>query len=597
MPQGNPDETKLIGGGKEVITISRTMQDRIEKKAFRMRIILPLLHMEPADRTAMIKALTSKEMEIPGSKKTTLSSSTIYGWLTEFRTSDSRDVEAVLLGKERSDKGESRSLTQVQKDHLMVWRAENPRRSVRLLREDLLCHDLTKEGVPSETTIARVLRDNGYDRKSCLQRENAKRNPNARSKVRLSFEASYPQQIWQADTKGGGVRVIDPIDPTKLVLASPIVIIDDNSRFMVAIRFVIKENENAVIQLLRGSIALYGVPETFYTDLGGPYHGKRLEQGALVLGCIVKHTAARSPESKGKIERVLQDVENHLESEIEVLGRNVTLEELNLRAEAYRHVEYNARKHSALDTTPAVRFARLPADKRRFISENALAMVFLECRLKASVSNHGLIIFRKNQYLVPSGKLYNKKVTIRYQEDSVEKISVWYDDHYFGEACLYVPDNDFEKRMNLQKQLGELTQPTPLPPTDSIIPYGKFERDLLTYQQNLEQLGITEEIKNCRDARGEIKRELMEKSSPPSLPSFDPFTMDSCIKLFAELLERYLTPSERTIILAVWRNHGPFTEGYVRKTLGVLLGNSHPKGDLQGFLDALIHDTTCSNKE
>ena len=45
-------------------------------------------------------------------------------------------------------------------------------------------------------------------------------------KIRLPFEAEYPQQIWQADTKGPQIEVIIP-ETGELKIAKPIVVLDD----------------------------------------------------------------------------------------------------------------------------------------------------------------------------------------------------------------------------------------------------------------------------------------------------------------------------------------------------------------------------------
>ena len=62
----------------------RLFEERLEKKAFRMSIILMLRDLEPAERSRAIDKLTIDNMRIPYSKKNTLSRATIYRWLQEY---------------------------------------------------------------------------------------------------------------------------------------------------------------------------------------------------------------------------------------------------------------------------------------------------------------------------------------------------------------------------------------------------------------------------------------------------------------------------------------------------------------------------------
>jgi hypothetical protein len=120
-------------------------------------------------------------------------------------------------------------------------------------------------------------------------------------KIRLSFEAEYPQQIWMTDTKGPDIYVINPQDTQNDVIARPIAILDDNSRFIVAIAYVIAENEAAVISFFCEAILVYGIPEILYCDRGSPYMGKSLKKSASLIGCNVMHTCPSDPEAKGYV--------------------------------------------------------------------------------------------------------------------------------------------------------------------------------------------------------------------------------------------------------------------------------------------------------
>src|SRR4030067_2255270 len=115
----------------------------------KMSIGLMLPDLEPKERARTIAELTAKEFSIPYSDKTTISRTTIYEWLREYRRT--RDRETALLNKERSDRESFRRLTDIQKNSLMVWRYGNKYRTIEQLREELMAHGEICSGyIPSE---------------------------------------------------------------------------------------------------------------------------------------------------------------------------------------------------------------------------------------------------------------------------------------------------------------------------------------------------------------------------------------------------------------------------------------------------------------
>lgn len=530
-------------------------------------------------RAQMIEALTKKKWTIPGSQKQTLSRSSIYQWLKEYE--ECTKVEDLFLDAQRRDKGTFPSLSKPQKESLLVWRNQNPYRTVIQLREELLYHPETSDNVPSTSTISRYLRAMGYSRQQLLQT-----TEQVPTKVRLSFEADYPQQLWQADTKGPKVKVPNPDNPNEEIYATPIVIVDDHSRFCVAVHYVVHENEEEVIRAVWEAIATYGVPETLYCDLGGPYRGERLKQSLLLLGCIVKPTEADSPESKGKVEKLMPIFSNHLESELLLQGQSLTLEELNEQAQALIHQEYHKTVHGATKETPEERFFSLPDTYRRFVSSKTLSLIFLPHKT-AKVSKVGLITFKNQKYLVPNSSLYNKTVVIRYHPHNLQTIFVWYEDTLYGEASITHVHNDFRQKQAMIEQMKQTPSSPTLPSISAVPMYGRMQRRLAAHRQGLEEEHTNIELQKSKEERGTLKKELTVKASVKP-QQFDPFNADACVFLFETILRYTLSPSQRTLILAAWRRYGPFTEQAVRTSLATLLATSHPVFDIEAYIQELI---------
>lgn len=554
----------------------RLFEERLEKKAFRMSIILMLRDLEPAERSRAIDKLTTDNMRIPYSKKNTLSRATIYRWLQEYE--NAKDPFDALIDKTRSDRGFFRSLTEEQKNALINWRSENLYRTVENLREELLVHEETSDSsVPSVSTIARFLRSVGLDKKSMKEAKFPEKK-----KIRLPFEAEYPQQIWQADTKGPQIEVIIP-ETGELKIAKPIVVLDDYSRYILTACYVIEETEATLMQILKMLVATYGVPETLYCDLGSPYVGGSLKHAMLLLGSKVCHTCPRDPSAKGKIEKVMPWFTEHLESELMALGKICTLDEVNEYADAIVSVEYQKKRHSITGESPEERYNRLPIEYRRFVSQKALSMAFLQSKT-AHVSKTGMISFQRQKYLVPDNELFTKKVTIRFDLSDISKIYVWYEDNYYGEANLYIPDNDPIKRQNI---LEGLDNPKPTPKVKLSPKYTYLERRLAAYREELENQDISKELEMLREQKERIRADLRGKPSNERIEESGPFDVSRCLYLLCLLLRRNLTPAERFQVHAVWDKCGPFDEEIVRSSVGEMLGKNHPTSDLTSYLEAI----------
>jgi transposase len=149
--------------------VRRLYHERLEKKAFKMSIVLQLRDLEPAERSQQIDELSALTWEIPYSTKKTISRAVIYQWLKEY--AEGRDQSDVLVPKERSDRDSFRRLSLKQKNALVSWRQANPYRTAAQLREELMAHPETNSTpIPSEATIARFLRSLQLDRKTMVQR-------------------------------------------------------------------------------------------------------------------------------------------------------------------------------------------------------------------------------------------------------------------------------------------------------------------------------------------------------------------------------------------------------------------------------------------
>ena len=576
----------------------RLNHERQKIQEFRKAIVLELRDLEPAERSRRIDELTERTLHIPFSRKRTLSRAVIYQWLKEYR--ETLDQGEALLPKKREDRKTFRKLSDEQKAALKKWREENAYRSADQLREELMAHPITNTPpIPSESTIVRYLRSLNLDRNTLLQQGSVA------ATTRLPYESPYPQWLWLADTKGPNLYVVDPAQPEKTRLAKPIIFIDDCARFVVAAWYVFEDNEEMVMHLFMGAVAAYGIPNSLYVDRGSPYMGNSLKRAATLLGCKIIHTRPRDAAAKGKSERIMRSLYEQLETELVLKEPPLTIEQANEYLAALISQDYHRSIHSETKQTPEERFFQLPAQYRRFVSQETLAMIFLPCN-RSKVSKTGIIHLNKQQYLVPDIKLYKQWVEVRFDPMDQSKVYVWWRDSYYGEAWVYVPENDYVKRQEYLARLQQLAQAQkPQPQMDQIYvpPYSRLERQLAEYRQELAERDLNETIAKTLARKEQIKAELTPLVNPPAAaspvanPSASPqsiakaevaeFGLDRCTHLLSVLLKRSLDARERLSLATAWRHYGPFTEVLVRQTIGRLLGDGHPVSDLMGYLDAL----------
>lgn len=560
----------------------RTYEERKSKKEFRMTIVNRIKDLTPKERAQRVDEILSQKYTIPYSSKDEISKSTIYRWLKEFRSN--LNAETVLMVKVRCDKGIEIALNQLQKDTLIRWRYDNPYRTSADLKEELSMHDeTTSDPLPSEATITRFLRTQGLSRK-ILQK-----GIKPPAKIRLAFEAEYAQQVWMADTKGPDVYVSDPLHPGHTIVAKPVAFIDDNSRYIVAVMYVTTENEYVIMNLFCQAILLYGIPEILYIDQGSPYMGKSLKRAANLIGCNVIHASRGDCSAKGKIEKVLRTCHERFEHEMKALGKDgATLQEFNNYLQAYIGQDYNKRVHSSTNVSPEERFFEFPANKRRWISKDAIARIFLPVRI-AAVTKTGLVKVDNLKYLVNDASLWRKKVEVRYEYADKSKVYVWYQDNYYGEAYVFTAENDFIKRSELTDKINTVPEII-LPEVGKVPLYGRLDRQLAKHREEMDFPNINEQLVQNRQKKDQVRAELLKQASSNTTVQevkSDDFEVDGFIYLLMKLLRKKFTPSERLTAHTLWNSVGPIDETLVRATVGRLLGEEHPIEDVKGYLEEI----------
>jgi len=166
------------------------------------------------------------------------------------------------------------------------------------------------------------------------------------------FEHTHPNALWQIDFKGH-------VD-TPAGRCHPLTLLDDHSRFNMAIRACARQEGGTVREQLIQVFRTYGLPVRINADNGAPWGSPR-EPGQLSelalwlirLGIRVSFSRPYHPQTNGKDERF------HRSLKAEVLnGRSFTdLGQAQTAFDCWREIYNHQRPHQALDMqTPASRY-------------------------------------------------------------------------------------------------------------------------------------------------------------------------------------------------------------------------------------------------
>lgn len=207
---------------------------------------------------------------------------------------------------------------------------------------------ITPDQVPSASTITRIL-----DRHGLLAEP---KDPSRRGSWER-FERPVPNELWQLDFKG----------EFRLATGAycyPLTLIDDHSRFSLAVAGCPDQQRSTVQEHLRSTFCRYGLPQAILCDNGPPWGaglGWRewgpfytgLAVWLMRLGITVIYARPNHPQGKGKNERFNGSLQAEL-LDHEQFGDH---SQAHARMADWRTRYNTVRPHQALDmATPATRY-------------------------------------------------------------------------------------------------------------------------------------------------------------------------------------------------------------------------------------------------
>lgn len=377
-------------------------------------------------RYAMIDALADRTLE-RGEKATLLadarqrygvSHSTLKRYLKRYQTQRIDGLER----QPRTDKGTPRRVPPEALDLAAQLRAEQPSRTTPILIAMLEDAHPEWSGLLKRSTLDRHLAKLGKSRKLLGQDRKPRRRfaKTARGAL-MQMDICIPA-LWVADEHG-------EVKQSVLVLA-----VDDATRYVCWLEAFVTQDGGVVETTFKKAVLRCGLPTAVFVDNGSQFVSEQFTAACEALG--VKHLTAKpySPESKGKVERLLGTLQRALVPELNALGRTLTVPELNQYLQAWVEREYHCKEHRELKVTPAERWQQDPTPLR-MPDPLRLEAAFL-LQTKRLVNRTALVSLDRKRYLVHDS-LVGRTVEVRYHPRRPESVQIWLEDRFVQEAKLY----------------------------------------------------------------------------------------------------------------------------------------------------------------
>jgi transposase InsO family protein len=298
---------------------------------FRAQVIGPLLCREPSSHgelSAALREIAAQPVLPPGAEVSrTYAASTLERWYYAFKKQG-------LLGLRSRSRGQGHALqlTAEQRALLLAVRRDHPRVSAALIVRTLVAEGRLADGTVSESTVRRLYAEAGLDRQALSQ---GAREPRRR------WEAHAPNVLWHSDVcHGPSLRIDGRAVPLRIHA-----LLDDHSRYVVAIQAAATERESEMLALMVKALRLHGAPEVLYLDNGSTYSGHALATACGRLGIGLVHAKPYDPEARGKMERFWRTLREQC---LDHCAQLPSLHDVQVRMLAWLDRHYHITAHSAL---------------------------------------------------------------------------------------------------------------------------------------------------------------------------------------------------------------------------------------------------------
>lgn len=298
---------------------------------FRAQVLGPVLCRPLHDHGQLacaLRELSKQPVRPPGAEVSrTYAPSTLERWYYAYKQHGAAGLRPQHLAR-----GQAQVLTPEQRELLLAIRRERPSVSAALILRTLVLQGRLAEGAISAATLRRLYRAEGLDRQSLGAQD---RQPRRR------WQAEAPGVLWHADVCHGPALRIDGRSVPLRIHA----ILDDCSRYVVAIQACTTERESEMLTLMVKALRAHGAPNVLYLDNGSTYSGHALSTACTRLGIALVHAKPYDAPARGKMERLWRTMREQCLDHCAGLG---SLHEVQARLLAWLDGHYHATAHAGL---------------------------------------------------------------------------------------------------------------------------------------------------------------------------------------------------------------------------------------------------------
>jgi putative transposase len=362
---------------------------------FRLGIVGDLIarDLDPGELHDELVARSQRRYRPPGG-----ASSRAYHWKTLqhwYYLAKRRGL--VALAPASRKKGFGLALTPEQRELILQIGREHPSAAAELILSVAIQQGVLTEGQLSASTLRRLFVQAGVERGAAHRTERRQRR---------RWEAARPCALWHADVCHVWVRNAATGLPEKVYVHA---ILDDHSRFVVALEARETEREVDVLSILCGAMLRYPPPDAFYVDNGACYSGSTLALTCARLDLRLIHAKPYDPASRGKMERFWRTMRQRCTDH---LPTGSTVQDVNAALLAFLDADYHVRPHASLmGETPLKRFhdgiRELPRPRRA--QELAKA---LEITITRKVAGDGTFTLEGRTFEVRGRHLLRRQIEI-----------------------------------------------------------------------------------------------------------------------------------------------------------------------------------------
>jgi len=373
-------------------------KDHAERIAlFRSEVVGALLRrdLDRGELAEELRAISDKKFRPPGHRHSTrrFSVPTLERWYYDYKHGG---LEA--LRPEARDRGQALALTPEQRDLLLDIRREHPSASASLILRTLVADGRLARNEISPPTLRRLYVAQGLDRVPMRDGQGRK--------TRLRWQAERPNALWHGDVCHGPSLIINGKSQPLRIHA----LLDDASRYVVALEAHHTEREADMLAVLVAALRRHGAPDALYLDNGPTYIGNTLRLACERLGITLIHPDPYDPQARGKMERFWRTLRQAC---LDFLGSVSSLHDVNVRLLAFLDQHYHGAPHGGLlGRAPGVIYAEAEPERRADLLDDQRLATALTVRERRRVRRDTTLSVDGTAWELDQGFLAGRVVTV-----------------------------------------------------------------------------------------------------------------------------------------------------------------------------------------